>query len=42
MILESWVDIRVEASDRVGNWDLETLDVVIDFVRVDEITKGQK
>lgn len=37
--MEGWVDIQVEASDRVGNWDGKTLDVVIDVVRVDEITK---
>lgn len=42
LILESWVDIQVEASDRVENWDWETLHAVINAVRIDDVTELQK
>lgn len=35
LILDCWVDIQVGASDWVGNWNWETLDVVIDAVGVE-------
>ena len=37
-----WVGIWVGALDGVGNQDWETLDVVIDAIKVNEVTKWQK